>query len=547
MKILEMKPVMEALGRNVELLSANAGESYLDNEASLMSLRESVIEAAADFYKREFVSKNSEGNNLSASHLDSIVESLANDAGNMVTNMYSKVNEAAVSVGGTYLASTIATTMRRPMETTIHRLYRTESVKSPFLMFHEIIPKIKAPNKEEIAIFDAFAKGSNFIDDTEIYLTALSQTGVSVGDKNVAMTTGLDSRYRVSRDAYISGVTLKTPIAGTTCRLVKGTSPYFEAKDRTSDVAFEFIDAAGAVKATVDVQVKIDFDGCVIERVTGSSEINKVLIVAKVSHEQHLHPIEVSVKTDEPREYNIPTRPHIEISIPTEIGTDASRADGPLKGLDLSSFLSNQVAITTNHLEEQRLFNTLRRNTAPYEYQFDFEAPNYYSTGNISWFQKEFVPQLEQLAALMMADYQCYDCYFKVGIPNFLLTLLQPDFTISNGSVTGTSVPNFTIGVKTASVVFEFNTSDKWENNMGKMLLVPNKTDNAELRTFHYAKYDSFLTDKLRKATNNALPAITFSERNAEFIFTDASADVKINNLAIDKYSETATTFIRRR
>ena len=101
----------------------------------------------------------------------------------------------------------------------------------------------------------------------------------------------------------------------------------------------------------------------------------------------------------------------------------------------------------------------------------------------------------------------------------------------------GSGVINYSIGAKTSTSTFYFISSQMIEDNMMKVLLIPNNFKMSQVKTYNYFKYSSFLTDQLRRSDNHVQPAIVYSERNLPVVFCPVSAETKITELPILKNS----------
>ena len=108
----------------------------------------------------------------------------------------------------------------------------------------------------------------------------------------------------------------------------------------------------------------------------------------------------------------------------------------------------------------------------------------------------------------------------------------------------GSGVINYSIGCKTSTSTFYFISSQQIDDNMLKVLLIPNNFKNSQVKTYNYFKYSAFLTDQLRRADNNRMPAIVYSERNLPVVFEPVSTVCTITELPIMK--DSGARFIKR-
>ena len=170
------------------------------------------------------------------------------------------INEASAIPALATLTASIAINMRVPYEATLHRMYDTRTLDKATVEIEDVIPTIIAPGKEAVDLIDAFQPGFDggkddalFVDQTEIVLTDLLETGIVPGKdcKNTNLTEGLDPLYRINRDMRIDHIELaaSTTLQDVTLKLQKGSTPYFDSKTHVMNVTYEAVDSTGAVVA----------------------------------------------------------------------------------------------------------------------------------------------------------------------------------------------------------------------------------------------------------------------------------------------------------
>ena len=121
-----------------------------------------------------------------------------------------------------------------------------------------------------------------------------------------------------------------------------------------------------------------------------------------------------------------------------------------------------------------------------------------------------------------------------MGVSPYILRILDTDYTMDKAATEdsrGSGVINYSIGVKTSTSVFYFVSSQMFEDDKLKMLLIPNNFKMSAVKTYNYFKYSSFLTDQLRRADSPVQPAIVYSERNLPVVFETVSTDITIDGM----------------
>lgn len=468
---------------------------------------------------------------------------------NNLAETQQSMNESAALPSLVTLTASIATTMRTPYEAVLHRLFDTRTLDKQTVEIEEVIPIIKAPgdDKEEDLI-DALAPYAPvpFVKRTEIEVETLVE-GVEPGVKNLAVLEGKNYLFKVNRDVRVSKIDVDVgegTVDQSKIRMAKGAVPYFDAKTNTLACMFEVEKNDGTI-VTVDVSAKMDFNRSVLEYLRADDAVKKVYFYATVSHAEHTHPIYTSFRNNF-QQFIVPTRPHIEVSLPQETRTDIANSIQHFANVDIVTAMTENITVISSRMEDQRLNEALEQGHE-FEAEFSFEAPDNFAYGNLEWLRREFIPFLDQAALKMKNDWNITDCHFRVGVSPFILRIMDTDYTMDKAMTEeskGSGVINYSIGCKTSTSTFYFISSQMFEDNKLKMLLIPNNFTNSQVKTYNYFKYSSFLTDQLRRSDNHVQPAIVYSERNMPVVFRPLSTDITITEMPIMKTE--GARFIKR-
>lgn len=469
-------------------------------------------------------------------------ESVAQIFKNNLVESQSSLSESAALPNLVTLTASIATTMRTPYEAVLHRLFDTRTLDKQTVEIEEVIPTIKAPgdDKEEDLI-DALAPYAEipFVDRTEIEVETLTE-GLEPGNscKDLPLLAGKNPLFKVNRDVRISKIDVEIDgevVDQKNITMMKGAVPYFDAKDNTLACMFEVKKADGTI-VTADISARIDFDRSVMTYLRADDIVKKVYFYATVSHAEHTHPIYTSFKNNF-EQFAVPTRPHIEVSLPQEMRTDIQNSIQHFANTDIVTAMTENISVISSRMEDQRLKKCLDQGHE-FEASFSFEAPANFAYGNLEWLKREFIPFLDQCALTMKNDWNITDCHFRVGVSPYILRILDTDFTMDkamNEEGKGAGVINYSIGCKTSTSTFYFISSQQMDDNVLQMLLIPNNFKNSQVKTYNYFKYSSFLTDQLRRSDNHVQPAIVYSERNLPIVFRPLSTVCSITELPIQK------------
>ena len=448
------------------------------------------------------------------------------------------INESALMPSLVTLTASVATTMRIPYEATLHRLFDTRTIDKQIVEVEEVIPTIKAPGETvEEDMIDALAPYAPvpFVKRTEIEVEKLVE-GVTLPVKDLPLLEGKNSLFRVNRDVRISHIDVvidDEPIDQKNITIAKGSDPYFDARENTLNCLFNIRKKDGTIY-TADLTACIDFDHSVMKFMRGDDCIKKVYFYATVSHHEHTHPIYTSFRNNFDQ-FIVPTRPHIEVSLPQEMRTDIANSIQHFANTDVVTAMTENITTIATRMEDQRLYECLESGY-DIKAEFPFQAPSNFMHGNLEWIKREFIPFLDQCALKLKNERNITDCHFRVGVSPFVLRLLDTDFTTDKAATEdsrGSGVINYSIGVKTSTSVFYFISSQQFEDNELRMLLIPNNFAMSPVKTYHYFKYSSFLTDQLRRSDNSVQPAIVYSERNLPVVFEPVSARITIGNMPI--------------
>lgn len=452
------------------------------------------------------------------------------------------MNESAALPSLVTLTASIATTMRTPYEAVLHRLFDTRTLDKQTVEIEEVIPTIKAPGSDvEEDLIDALAPYAEtpFVDRTEIEVETLVN-GLVPGNtcKNLPLMEGKNPLFRINRDVRVCKIDAEVDgevIPQENISMAKGAVPYFDAKTNAMTCMFDLKKADGTI-VSVTVDGKIDFERSVMVNLHADDEVKKVYFYATVSHMEHTHPIYTSFRNNF-QQFIVPTRPHIEVSLPQEMRTDIANSIQHFANTDIVTAMTENITVISSRMEDQRLKKCLDEGHE-FEAAFSFEAPSNFAYGNLEWLRREFIPFLDQCALKMKNDWNITDCHFRVGVSPYILRILDTDYVMDKAMTEeskGSGVINYSIGCKTSTSTFYFISSQQMDDTQLQMLLIPNNFKNSQVKTYNYFKYSSFLTDQLRRSDNHTQPAIVYSERNLPVVFRPLSTICSITELPIEK------------
>ena len=488
-----------------------------------------------------------EAENMLQEDADSVAQIFQNN----IAEMQDMLSESAAMPNLVTLTASIATTMRTPYEAVLHRLFDTRAIDKQVVEIEEVTPIIKAPGSDkEEDLIDALAPYAPvpFVDRTEIEVETLVD-GLVPGNacKNLPLLEGKNYLFKVNRDVRISKIDATVDgevIPEDKIRMAKGTVPYFDAKTNTLACMFEIEKADGTI-VNADVSAKIDFNRSVLEYLRADDCVTKVYFYATVSHAEHTHPIYTSFRNNF-EQFIVPTRPHIEVSLPQETRTDIANSIQHFANTDIVTAMTENITVISTRMEDQRLMKCLNEGHM-FEAGFPFTAPSDFAHGNLEWIKREFIPFLDQCAMKMKNDYNITDCHFRVGVSPYILRILDTDYSMDKAMTEegkGSGVINYSIGCKTSTATFYFISSQQFKDDELRMLLIPNNFKNSQVKTYNYFKYSSFLTDQLRRSDNHVQPAIVYSERNLPIVFQPLSTWVTVNDMPIQK--DSGVMYIKR-
>lgn len=469
-------------------------------------------------------------------------ESAAQIFQNNLVEMKETLSESAAMPNLVTLTASIATTMRTPYEAVLHRLFDTRTLDKQTVEIEEVIPVIRAPGSDrDEDLIDALAPYAPvpFVDRTEIEVETLVN-GLEPGNgcKGLNLMEGKNPLFKINRDVRVSHIDVEidgVAVDPKNVFMAKGAVPYFDAKTNTLACMFEVRQDDGSLMH-VDVTAKMDFNRSVMEYLRADDCVKKVYFYATVSHAEHTHPIYTSFRNNF-EQFLVPTRPHIEVSLPQETRTDIANSIQHFAQTDIVTAMTENITVISSRMEDQRLKKCLDQGHE-FEASFSFEAPANFAYGNLEWIKREFIPFLDQCALKMKNDWNITDCHFRVGVSPYILRILDTDYSMDKAMTEegkGAGVINYSIGCKTSTSTFYFISSQQFEDNVLQMLLIPNNFKNSQVKTYNYFKYSSFLTDQLRRADNHVQPAIVYSERNLPVVFRPLSTVVEITELPIQK------------
>lgn len=536
-KSRDIKDIVEKLREGGDaMINESAGKEVSEIEVNNMA--DEIKSVMLEHYSNLFQDQRFD------SMLQEDAESAAQIFKNNLLESQSTLSESASMPSLVTLTASIATTMRTPYEAVLHRLFDTRTLDKQIVEIETVIPTIKAPMAEsEEELVDALAPYAKvpFVDRTEIEVETLVN-GLEPGSacKDLPLLAGKNPLFRVNRDVRISKIEAEVngeTIPADKIHMSKGAVPYFDAKDNVLSCMFDLETAAGEI-VHAGVDAKIDFTRSVMIYLRADECIKKVYFYATVDHAEHTHPIHTSFRNNF-QQFLVPTRPHIEVSLPQEMRTDIQNSIQHFANTDIVTAMTENISVISSRMEDQRLKKCLDEGHM-FEAEFSFEAPANFAHGNLEWFKREFIPFLDQVAVKMKNDWNITDCHFRVGVSPYILRIMDTDYSMDksmNEEGKGSGVINYSIGCKTSTSTFYFISSQQIDDNMLKVLLIPNNFKNSQVKTYNYFKYSSFLTDQLRRSDNHVQPAIVYSERNLPVVFCPVSANVAITELPIQKTS----------
>lgn len=536
-KSRDIKDIVEKLREGGDaMINESAGKDV--SEIEVINMADEIKSVMLEHYSNLFQDQRFDG------MLKEDAESVAQIFKNNLLESQTTLSESASLPSLVTLTASIATTMRTPYEAVLHRLFDTRTLDKQVVEIETVIPTIKAPMAEtEEELVDALAPYAKvpFVDRTEIEVeTLVNGLEPGAGCKDLALLAGKNPLFRVNRDVRISKIEAEVDgeaIAADKIHMAKGAVPYFDAKDNTLSCMFDIETAAGEI-VHADVSAKIDFTRSVLTYLRADECVKKVYFYATVDHAEHTHPIHTAFRNNF-QQFLVPTRPHIEVSLPQEMRTDIQNSIQHFANTDIVTAMTENISVISSRMEDQRLKKCLDEGHM-FEAEFSFEAPANFAHGNLEWFKREFIPFLDQVAVKMKNDWNITDCHFRVGVSPYILRIMDTDYSMDksmNEEGKGSGVINYSIGCKTSTSTFYFISSQQIEDNQLKVLLIPNNFKNSQVKTYNYFKYSSFLTDQLRRSDNHVQPAIVYSERNLPVVFCPVSANVGITELPIQKTS----------
>lgn len=536
-KSRDIKDIVEKLREGGDaMINESAGKDVSEIEVNNMA--DEIKSVMLEHYSNLFQDQRFDG------MLKEDAESAAQIFKNNLLENQTTLSESASLPSLVTLTASIATTMRTPYEAVLHRLFDTRTLDKQVVEIETVIPTIKAPMADrEEELVDALAPYAAvpFVDRTEIEVeTLVNGLEPGAGCKDLELLAGKNPLFRVNRDVRISKIEAEVDgeaIAADKIHMAKGAVPYFDAKDNTLSCMFDIETAAGEI-VHADVSAKIDFTRSVLTYLRADECVKKVYFYATVDHAEHTHPIHTAFRNNF-QQFLVPTRPHIEVSLPQEIRTDTQNSIQHFANTDIVTAMTENISVISSRMEDQRLKKCLDEGHM-FEAEFSFEAPANFAHGNLEWFKREFIPFLDQVAVKMKNDWNITDCHFRVGVSPYILRIMDTDYSMDksmNEEGKGSGVINYSIGCKTSTSTFYFISSQQIEDNQLKVLLIPNNFKNSQVKTYNYFKYSSFLTDQLRRSDNHVHPAIVYSERNLPVVFCPVSANVGITELPIQKTS----------
>lgn len=472
----------------------------------------------------------------------------------------SALSETALMPNLRTLTASIATTMRTPYEAVLHRLFDTRTLDKQTVDIEEVIPLVRAPfDAKAEDLIDAMSPHAPvpFVDRTEMFVEELTGgvTLPTAGVRNMPVLVGKDPLLKVNRDLRVSKIDVQLDgapedpanpgfVNPKAITFVRGSVPYFDARDNHLSCMFN-VKMNDDTTTVIELDAKFNFDDNTLVYLRGHEAIKKVYFYATVSHMEHTHPIHTSFE-NRFEQFLVPTRPHIEVSLPQEMRTDIANSIQHFSDVDIVTAMTENITVISSRMEDQRLKAHLNQGFEYYA-QFPFEAPQNYAYGNLEWMKREFIPFLDQCALKLKDEWNITDCHFRVGVSPYILRIIETDYSMDKSMTEdskGSGVINYSIGVKTSTSVFYFISSQQFDDAEMLMLLIPNNFKMSQVKTYNYFRYSSFLTDQLRRSDNTRMPAIVYSERNLPIVFKALATKIEIPEMPTKKTA--GPRFIRR-
>jgi hypothetical protein len=524
----------------VQSLTETAGLNQEDfaaiksSEVERERLVESSLQSFQELYGADYEALGSVGKQLLKEDIDVARTIIAN-------NMSGEGNPLNETTSISMLTASIATTIRKPMEANMHRVFDVEAVSTPIVTLEQYFDTLTNPANQKVDAYTAF-NTTTFLDSV-VEPLVIGTEGIAPTRARVNLLAGQDSSvHRIDTDARITGLVYfdaGVEVVSSKIRYKRGTVPYFDSKTGTCDVTFLVAVTALDIRE-IKVDARIDFaTGELVylnvdqpkSGAPGSEVgVEKVKFDIHLGFDAHTSAIALGARNSF-ISLPIPTSPHFEVSESIEKLHDIKSGESHLKGRDFVSMLTEKMTVYSAAKEDLSLFSLLsQENNHLYDLSYDYEAPSTYAAGSpFEWIKLNLVNLIDTACTQMKHDYHIKSAVFKIAISPIMLRIIDNGYNF-NTDESVTSALNYSVVAKTAANTMIFISSERYDDIGQINMILPDK-DTPIIKTFCYYKYQSFLTDALQSSRNTARKAIVFAERNLPTVLEPVACKLTIENM----------------
>lgn len=510
-------------------LESGSFDAIKSSETERELLVENAVKAMTETYGESFEAIGAIGQALLKEDIEVAKQVIANNMAADVFNETTSIN---------MLTSSIATTMRKPMEANIFRAYDTEAVNSPVITMEQYFDTLTNADNEVTDAFTAF-NDSTFL-NTVVESLAIGTTGIAPTRTGVDLLAGHDKGvHKLDRDARVSGIeyhVTDVAVPANKIRYKRGAIPYFDSKQGVCEVTF-VVETAADTFVEVRVDAKINFATGRLEYLNvdspkgaGTTGVVKVFFDLHLAFDAHTTAITLGARNSF-ISLPMPTQPHFEVSETLETLQDISKGESALKGRDFVASLTEKMVTYTAQKEDLTLFNLLEKpENHMYELTYDYEAPSTYAAGSpFEWIKLNFINMIDVACTNMKKDYHVKNAVFKILVSPIMLRIIDNGYSM-NADESVTSALNYSVVAKTVANTLIFISSERYDAT-GQINMILNDKQDAIVKTFHYYKYQSFLTDALQSSKNATRKAVVYSERNLPVVLEPVACKVTVANM----------------
>ena len=522
------KDFIASLNEACGLESTASFAAIKDSETERTLLVENAAKAMIETYGEGFEALGAIGQQMLKEDIAIATQVIRNNMESESFNETTNIN---------MLTSSIATTMRKPMEANIHRVYDVEAANSPIITMEQYFDTLTNADNEVTDAFNAF-NDSTFLNSI-VESLPIGTAGIAPSRTGTDLLAGHDKGvHKIDRDARISGIKYLvggTPVPVADIKYKRGSIPYFDSKHGVCEVTFT---VKTGVSTYVDVRVdaKLNFatgrlEYCNVDNPkTGDTGVELVYFDLHLAFDAHTTAITVGARNSF-LSLPIPTQPHFEVSETLETLKDLSTGESSLKGKDFVSSLTEKMVTFTSQKEDLTLFNLLEKSgNHMYEMTYDYEAPSTYAAGSpFEWIKLNFINMVDVACTSMKKDYHVKNAVFKILVSPIMLRIIDNGYNM-NTDESIVSALNYSVVAKTVANTLVFVSSERYDAT-GQINMILNDRQDAIIKTFHYWKYQSFLTDALQSSKNNTRKAIVYSERNLGVVLEPVACKVTVANM----------------